>query len=162
MCSLSRGAAGSLSVSMARHRNIEGAFVGSASYTLPPRKWFPVQGPISPGANFAAAGRPHVSHTESLAKAALAGRGDADRARLGVAADPVQPEAARRQRRTEGAADMQAPLAPVETWPAIDVRARTAIEVHPEIAAKADAGLGHRAALAGQLDIAALGQGVGQ
>src|SRR5205823_1399038 len=99
---------------------------------------------------------------ESLAKAALAGRGDADRSRLRVAADPVQPEAARRQRRTEGAADMQAPLAPVETWPAIDVRARTAIEVHPEIAAKADAGLGHRAALAGQLDIAALGQGVGQ
>src|SRR5438270_10574427 len=155
MCSLSRGAAGSLSVSMARHRNIEGAFVGSASYTLPARKWFPVQGPISPGANFAAARRPHASHTESLAKAALAGGGDADRPRLRVAADPVQPETARRQRRTEGAADMQAPLAPVETGPAIDMRARTVAEIHPEIAAEADPGLGHRAAFAGQFDIAA-------
>src|SRR5438105_14172231 len=108
MCSFSRGAAGSLSVSMARHREVEGAFVWSASYTLPARKWFPVQRPVRPRPKpFAAVARTPGSHSESLAKAALTGRGDADRARLGVAADPVQRKAARRQRRPEGAADME-------------------------------------------------------
>src|SRR5947208_14736767 len=107
---------------MARHRKVEGAFVGSASYTLPARKWFPVQRPVRPRPKpFGAVARTPGSHPESLAKAAFAGRGDADRARLGVAADPVQREAARCQRGTKGAADMEAPLAPVETGPAIDV-----------------------------------------
>src|SRR5437660_7502 len=158
MCSFSRGAAGSLSVSMARHREVEGAFIGSASYTLPARKWFPVQRPVRPRPKpFAAVARTPGSHPESLAKAAFAGRRDANRPRLGVAADPVQRETARRQRRAEGAADMEAPLAPVETGPAIDMRARSGAEIHAKVAAEADAGLGHRAALAGQLDIAALG-----
>src|SRR5229473_3817467 len=105
----------------------------------------------APAKTFAAVRPMRASHPESLAKAALAGRGDADRPRLRVTADPVQRETARCQRRTEGAADVEAALAPVETGPAIDVRARAGAEIHLEVAAKADAGLGHRAALGGQL-----------
>src|SRR6202022_2871751 len=52
--------------------------------------------------------------------------------------------------------------APVETGPAIDMAAPAGIEIHPEVAAKTDAGLGHRAAFAGQLDIAVLGQRIGE
>src|SRR6266853_4846593 len=159
MCSLSRGAAGSalleldeegcsgaaVAVSMARHCNIGGASDGSASYTLPPNRWFPVPCPGRPRPKpFAAVTQIPASHPESLAKAAFAGRGDADRARLRVAADPVQRKTARRQRGAKGAADMQAPLAPVETGPAIDVPAGSGAQIHPELAAKPDAGLGHR------------------
>src|SRR5580700_9678304 len=108
----------------------------------------------APAKRFAAVTPRRASHPESLAKAAFAGRGDTDRTRLGAAANPVQRKAARRERRTKGAADVQAPLAPVETGSAIDMAAPAGIEIHPEVAAKTDAGLGHRAALAGQLDIA--------
>src|SRR6266542_2318961 len=148
---------------MARYCNIEGAVDESASYTLWASKWFPVQCPIKPRPKPLPRSLRRLPHNaESLAKSAFAGRGDDDRARLRVAADSVQRKTARRQRRTEGAADMQAPLAPVETGPAIDMPACGPAEIHPELAAKAEAGLGHRAALARQLDIAVLGQCIGQ
>src|SRR5258708_12368028 len=111
----------------------------------------------APAKPLAAATPAGASHSESLANPALAGRGAAARARLRAAGDPVQRKAARRQRGAKGAADMQAPLAPVETGPAIDVPAGSGAQIHPELAAKPDAGLGHRAALAGQLDVTPLG-----
>src|ERR1700730_1910933 len=162
MCSLSRGAAGSLSVSMARHATLKGRSSGAHPTRFRQVNGFRSTSDQAPSRSFAAVTPRRASHPESLAKAAFAGRGDADRARLGTAADPVQRKAARRERRTKGAADMEAPLAPIETGPAIDVAAPAGIEIHPEVAAKTHAGLGHRAALAGQLDIAVFGQRVGQ
>src|SRR5712671_2608315 len=102
------------------------------------------------------------SHPERLPEAALAGRGHRDRARFAVAADPVQREAARRQLGAERAADMQAPLAPIEAGPAIEAGGRTGGQLQSEAAEKIHAGLGHRAAFAGQLDIAALAERIGE
>src|SRR5436853_785752 len=106
------------------------------------------------------AGRWH-SHAERLAEAALAGGSDRDGARFAVAADPVQREAARRQLGAERAADMQAPLAPVEARPAIEAGGRAA-QLHAEPPEEIHPGIGHRAAFVGQLDIAALAERVGE
>src|SRR5258707_13649527 len=108
-----------------------------------------------------AAGRWH-SHAERLAEAALAGGSDRDGARFAVAADPVQREAARRQLGAERAADMQAPLAPVEAWAAIEVGGRAGAQLQAEPPEEIHAGFGDPAAFAGQLDIAALAERVGK
>src|SRR5258706_4554779 len=93
-----------------------------------------------PGRNpLAAAGR--RSHPERLPEAALAGRGHRDRARFAAAADPVQREAARRQLGAERAADMQAPLTPVEAGTAIEAAGRTGAQLHAEVPEKIHAGL---------------------
>src|SRR6478735_8552365 len=107
-----------------------------------------------------AAGR-RWSHAKGLAEAALACRRHRDRARFAVAADPVQRKAARREPGAERAADMQPPLAPIEARPAIDPR-RRGTQIQTEGAEKFHAGLGDRAALIRQLDIAALAQRIGE
>src|SRR5258707_3553481 len=102
------------------------------------------------------------SHPERLPEAALAGWGHRDRARFAAAADPVQREAARRQLGAERAADMQAPLAPVEAWAAIEVGGRAGAQLQAEPPEEIHAGFGDPAAFAGQLDIAALAERVGK
>src|SRR4030095_6213542 len=79
-----------------------------------------------------------------------------------VAANPVQHEAARRQLGAECAADMQAPLAPVETRPAIEARGRARAQLQAEPPEEIHAGIGDRAAFVGQLDIAALAERIGE
>src|SRR5438067_13548789 len=101
------------------------------------------------------------SDSQRLAEAALAGGSDRDGARFAVAADPVQREAARRQLGAERAADMQAPLAPVEARPAIEAGGRAA-QLHAEPPEENHPGIGHRAALGGQPDITALAERVGE
>src|SRR5437764_12283958 len=89
------------------------------------------------------------SHSQGFAEAALAGGSDRDRARFAVAADPVQREAARRQLGAERAADMQAPLAPVEAGPAIEVGGWAGAQLQAEPPDEIHAGLGDPAAFAG-------------
>src|SRR5205085_39848 len=89
------------------------------------------------------------SDSQGFAEAALAGGSDRDRARFAVAADPVQREAARRQLGAECAADMQAPLAPVEARPAIEVAGRAGAQLQAEAPQEIHAGLGDPAAFAG-------------
>src|SRR5258706_1048907 len=88
-----------------------------------------------PGRNPLAAARRRY-HRERLPEAALAGWGHRDRARFAAAADPVQREAARRQLGAERAADMQAPLAPVEAGAAIEAGSRTGAQLHTEVPEK--------------------------
>src|SRR5437588_8306493 len=102
------------------------------------------------------------SHPQGFAKAALAGGSDRDRARFAVAADPVQREAARRQLGAERAADMQAPLAPVEAGSAIEVGGRVGAQLQAEPPEEIHAGLGDPAAFAGQLDITAFAERIGE
>src|SRR5437868_1341560 len=98
------------------------------------------------------------SHSQGFAEAALAGGSHREGARFAVAADPVQREAARRQLGAERAADMQAPLAPVEAWAAIEVGGRAGAQLQAETPEEIHAGFGDPAAFAGQLDITALAE----
>src|SRR5437764_13521589 len=91
------------------------------------------------------------SHSQGFPEAALAGGSDRDGARFAVATDPVQRQAARRQLGAERAADMQAPLAPVEAGPAIEVGGRAGAQLQAEPPQKIHTGLGDPAAFAGQL-----------
>src|SRR4051794_29562410 len=177
MCNSSHGAAGSPSeeaaedpwsgavsaVSMTRHRSGFGGVRRSASYTLQARKSFPTGLSISrpattrPGTPFGPESDP-----EGFAEAAFAGAGDHHRARIGPTLDPAQVEAAVGQRLPDRAADMQPPLAPVEARAAEHRTVFAGAQIDAEFIEKALALFGHRAAFRGQLDIAALGEGVGK
>src|ERR1051325_6824256 len=177
MCNSSGGAAGSLSegmagppssralsaVSMSRHRSGFGGVRRSASYTLWARKSFPTRLSISRSATNAAT-RSGVgsSDPEGVAEAALASPGDRHGARIGFALNPTQREAAIGQRFSECPADMQPPLAPVETRPTEYRAVFSGAEIDAELTEEALAFVGDGAAFGRQLDMAALGERVSE
>src|SRR5437879_11111805 len=108
MCSSSRGAAlpaasgseeAGIAVSMARDRKNVTAVGRRASYDISGEPMVPeCNVRFCPGADAA-------SNPECRAQAALAGGGHADRARDLVEPDPIERQAARRERRAERRAD---------------------------------------------------------